>query len=248
MTVGDEDAPVGPGSLVFVAAAVPHRFHDIAERLVLLVAFGPAEGSRVARRGLRPRPPDDLGQRPQSSASSGPAPDLVVAEEDVGVIAGGEERLQPRRPGRRARRACSRGVAAGDRGTTPSDGGSVAPGRRAIGRADRRPGGRRGGRPSRRPPRTDPRTRASAAGRAARPRATPARRSSSRLVVSGTRKRTVPSRSPKARYGSVSQGMPGSGILAIARHEPPRCALTLNRNDGGVAASQAATLAAVGCW
>ena len=47
VTVGDEDRPVGPGSLVFVAATVPHRFHDITERLVLLVAFGPAEGSRA---------------------------------------------------------------------------------------------------------------------------------------------------------------------------------------------------------
>ncbi len=46
ITVGAEDRAVGPGSLVFVAAAVPHRFHDISERLVILVAFGPAEGSR----------------------------------------------------------------------------------------------------------------------------------------------------------------------------------------------------------
>ncbi len=35
-----------PGSLVFVAATVPHRFHDIVERLELLVVFGPAEGDR----------------------------------------------------------------------------------------------------------------------------------------------------------------------------------------------------------
>ena len=54
----------------------------------------------------------------------------------------------------------------------------------------------------------------------------------------------MPSRSPNARYGSVSQGRPGSGASRIERHEPPRCALTLNRNVGGVAASQAATLAA----
>lgn len=46
ITVGEDDRPVGPGSLVFVAATVAHRFHDIAERLVILVAFGPAEGSR----------------------------------------------------------------------------------------------------------------------------------------------------------------------------------------------------------
>lgn len=46
--VGDEDRAIEPGSLVFVAATVPHKFHDITERLVLLVAFGPAEGSRAA--------------------------------------------------------------------------------------------------------------------------------------------------------------------------------------------------------
>ncbi len=46
VTVGDETRPVAAGSLVFVAATVPHKFHDIAERLVIVVAFGPAEGSR----------------------------------------------------------------------------------------------------------------------------------------------------------------------------------------------------------
>jgi mannose-6-phosphate isomerase-like protein (cupin superfamily) len=47
VTVGDETREVGGGSLVFVAARVPHRFHDITERLVILVMFGPAEGSRA---------------------------------------------------------------------------------------------------------------------------------------------------------------------------------------------------------
>jgi mannose-6-phosphate isomerase-like protein (cupin superfamily) len=46
--VGVEDRTVGPGSLIFVAAGVPHRFHDIEEDLRVLVVFGPAEGSRVA--------------------------------------------------------------------------------------------------------------------------------------------------------------------------------------------------------
>ena len=41
--VGDEDREVGPGTTVFVAADVVHRFHDITEDLVLLVFFGPAE-------------------------------------------------------------------------------------------------------------------------------------------------------------------------------------------------------------
>jgi len=44
--VGDEVGDVGPGSVVFVAAHVPHRFEDISEALSLLVVFGPAEGSR----------------------------------------------------------------------------------------------------------------------------------------------------------------------------------------------------------
>jgi mannose-6-phosphate isomerase-like protein (cupin superfamily) len=41
--VGDEDRPVTAGSIVFVAADVVHRFHDIEEELVILVVFGPAE-------------------------------------------------------------------------------------------------------------------------------------------------------------------------------------------------------------
>lgn len=48
ITVGDEVRDVGPGSIVFVAATVAHRFHDITEDLTLLVMFGPAEGSRAS--------------------------------------------------------------------------------------------------------------------------------------------------------------------------------------------------------
>ena len=47
ITVGDEVRDVRAGSIVFVAATVPHRFHDIDEDLTILVAFGPAEGSRA---------------------------------------------------------------------------------------------------------------------------------------------------------------------------------------------------------
>ena len=47
IVVADEIAPVGPGSVVFVGAGVSHRFVDIEERLVILVAFGPAESSRA---------------------------------------------------------------------------------------------------------------------------------------------------------------------------------------------------------
>ncbi len=42
MTVGGAQRPVSPGSIVFVGADVPHRFHDIEEELVILVVFGPA--------------------------------------------------------------------------------------------------------------------------------------------------------------------------------------------------------------
>jgi len=47
ITVGDEVRDVRPGTVVFVGAGEIHRFHDIEERLVLLVAFGPAEYSRA---------------------------------------------------------------------------------------------------------------------------------------------------------------------------------------------------------
>ncbi len=43
VTVGDETQQVEPGSIVFVAAHVPHKFHDITEDLKLLVFFAPPE-------------------------------------------------------------------------------------------------------------------------------------------------------------------------------------------------------------
>ncbi len=46
--VADEDAPVAAGSLVFVAAHVEHRFHDITEDLRVLVFFAPAEYSQAS--------------------------------------------------------------------------------------------------------------------------------------------------------------------------------------------------------
>jgi mannose-6-phosphate isomerase-like protein (cupin superfamily) len=45
--VADEDRPVGPGSVIYVAATVPHRFHTIQEDLEILVIFAPAEGARA---------------------------------------------------------------------------------------------------------------------------------------------------------------------------------------------------------
>ncbi len=46
-TSGGETRDVGPGDTLFVPAHEPHRFHDIAEELRLVVVFGPAEGSRA---------------------------------------------------------------------------------------------------------------------------------------------------------------------------------------------------------
>jgi mannose-6-phosphate isomerase-like protein (cupin superfamily) len=47
-TAGEETRDVGPGDTLFVRAGVPHAFHDIEERLRLIVVFGPAESSRAA--------------------------------------------------------------------------------------------------------------------------------------------------------------------------------------------------------
>ena len=43
MRAGSEDRAVSEGSVIFVAAGVEHRFHDITEELVVLVFFAPAE-------------------------------------------------------------------------------------------------------------------------------------------------------------------------------------------------------------
>jgi mannose-6-phosphate isomerase-like protein (cupin superfamily) len=41
-----DSAPVGPGSVVFVAAGEEHRFTDVTEDLAAFVVFAPAEGAR----------------------------------------------------------------------------------------------------------------------------------------------------------------------------------------------------------
>ena len=43
LRAGDRDDPVGPGSVLFVARTVPHRFADVTQRLSVLVLFAPAE-------------------------------------------------------------------------------------------------------------------------------------------------------------------------------------------------------------
>ncbi len=46
--VGSEDRAVKPGTLIFIPANTDHRFHAIAEDLVVLVIFAPAEGSKAS--------------------------------------------------------------------------------------------------------------------------------------------------------------------------------------------------------
>jgi mannose-6-phosphate isomerase-like protein (cupin superfamily) len=46
--VGDELADVGPGSLIYVAKDVEHRFLDYADDLEILVLFAPAYTGRRA--------------------------------------------------------------------------------------------------------------------------------------------------------------------------------------------------------
>lgn len=41
--IAGEDQPVEPGRIIFVAAHVPHHFHNIREELAVLVFFAPAE-------------------------------------------------------------------------------------------------------------------------------------------------------------------------------------------------------------
>jgi len=43
MQVGSDNQAIAEGSVIFVAANVEHRFHDITEDLSVLVFFAPAE-------------------------------------------------------------------------------------------------------------------------------------------------------------------------------------------------------------
>jgi mannose-6-phosphate isomerase-like protein (cupin superfamily) len=45
-TAGDDTRAIGPGDTIYVAAHVPHKFHDITDELQLLVVFAPPEDSR----------------------------------------------------------------------------------------------------------------------------------------------------------------------------------------------------------
>lgn len=42
LIAGDQDYPAEPGSILFVAKHIDHKFHDIEEDLHLLVFFAPA--------------------------------------------------------------------------------------------------------------------------------------------------------------------------------------------------------------
>jgi quercetin dioxygenase-like cupin family protein len=64
--VGSEERDVGPGSVVYVAARVPHAFHSISEDLDVVVVFAPAEGTRTAARSTRRH--RTAGVRPWTSA------------------------------------------------------------------------------------------------------------------------------------------------------------------------------------
>ena len=41
-----DGAPVGPGSVIYVAADEEHRFTDVTEDFAAIVVFAPAEGAR----------------------------------------------------------------------------------------------------------------------------------------------------------------------------------------------------------
>lgn len=45
-TSGGQTVDIGPGSVLFVPAHEPHRFHDVTTDMAMLVFFGPAYGSR----------------------------------------------------------------------------------------------------------------------------------------------------------------------------------------------------------
>jgi mannose-6-phosphate isomerase-like protein (cupin superfamily) len=53
-TAGSETREVRAGDVLFVAAGVAHRFHDISEELRLIVVFAPPEGTATPRAAAGP--------------------------------------------------------------------------------------------------------------------------------------------------------------------------------------------------
>ncbi len=51
LRVGEIEHDVAPGTVVHVAARVPHAFHSLVEDLLVLVVFAPAEGTADAHAG-----------------------------------------------------------------------------------------------------------------------------------------------------------------------------------------------------
>lgn len=49
LRVAEEDAAVGAGSIVYVAAGVDHQFHDIEEDLCVIVFWAPPRHSNAPR-------------------------------------------------------------------------------------------------------------------------------------------------------------------------------------------------------
>jgi mannose-6-phosphate isomerase-like protein (cupin superfamily) len=47
-TAGTDTREIRAGDVLYVAAGIPHRFHDITEELRVIVVFAPPEGSAVA--------------------------------------------------------------------------------------------------------------------------------------------------------------------------------------------------------
>jgi quercetin dioxygenase-like cupin family protein len=60
LRMGEEDIAVSQGSVAFVAAGIDHRFHDIEERLSILVLFAPPETEPARPAQDRPPTPPEL--------------------------------------------------------------------------------------------------------------------------------------------------------------------------------------------
>lgn len=61
LTVGPEEVPVAPGSIVFVKRGIDHRFHSIEEELEVLVFFAAGTGAAGAEAGEDDRSEEEDG-------------------------------------------------------------------------------------------------------------------------------------------------------------------------------------------
>ncbi len=83
-TAGSETTDVGPGSVLFVAADVEHRFHDITESLSIVVFFSEVEPEQAELEQTEPGQAEQTEPEQAEPESAEARPETTGSDRDPG--------------------------------------------------------------------------------------------------------------------------------------------------------------------